>query len=244
MKQVLLLSKRTAKEILRDPLTLFFGVGFPLILLGLLTAIQANVPEPLFVLNLLAPGIAIFGLSFMSLFSALLVSKDRSSALLLRLYTTPLRPVDYILGYMLPFFPIALAQSLVCYGFALILGLSWTPNLLLCLLASIPSAWVFIAIGLLCGSLLNDKQVGGVCGALLTNLTGWLSGIWFDVALVGGAFLTIAKLLPFWHAVELARAAYAGTLSGALSHLWWVLGWAVGLTVLAVWAFLRQMRKN
>ena len=244
MRHILLLSKRTAKEILRDPLNLAFGLGFPLVLLALLTAIQSSVPQPLFVMERLAPGITVFGLSFMSLFSAVLISKDRGSALLLRLYTTPLRPVDYILGYMLPLVPIALAQSLVTYGFALILGLPWTPRLFLCLLVSLPAAWIFIATGLLCGSLLNDKQVGGVCGALLTNLTGWLSGIWFDTALVGGAFQTIAELLPFLHAVELARAAYSGTLGENLSHLWWVLGWAAALTVLAVWAFLRQMRKN
>ncbi|MBR7009467.1 MAG: ABC transporter permease [Oscillospiraceae bacterium] len=171
MKQVLLLSKRTAKEILRDPLTLFFGLGFPLVLLGLLTAIQANVPEKLFMLDQLAPGISVFGLSFLSLFSALLLSKDRGSALLLRLFTTPLRPIHYILGYMLPLVPIALLQTLVCYGFALILGLSWTWNLLLCLAVTLPNAWIFIALGLLFGSLLNEKQVGGVCGALLTNVS-------------------------------------------------------------------------
>ena len=134
MRHVLLLSRRTVKEILRDPLNLCFGLGFPLVLLGLLTAIQSSVPDELFPLPLLAPGITVFGLSFMSLFSAVLVAKDRSSALLLRLYTTPLRPVDYILGYMLPMVPIALAQTLVCYAFALVLGLPWTPNLLLCLL--------------------------------------------------------------------------------------------------------------
>ncbi len=27
---------------------------------------------------------------------------------------------------------------------------------------------------------MTDKQVGGICGAALTNLSGWLSGIWFD----------------------------------------------------------------
>ena len=109
MRHSLLLSRRTAKEILRDPLTLLFGLGFPLVILGLLSAIQANVPIPLFAIEQLGPGVTVFGLSFMALFSALLISKDRSSALLLRLYTTPLRPVDYILGYMLPLIPIALA---------------------------------------------------------------------------------------------------------------------------------------
>lgn len=248
MRQVLLLSKRTAKEILRDPLNLFFGLGFPLVILGLLSLIQANIPAEagngLFRIDLLAPAITVFGLSFMTLFSALLVSKDRGSALLLRLYTTPLRPLDYILGYLLPMVPIALAQTAVCYVFGMVLGLKWTSNILLGLLVSIPAAWIFITLGLLCGSLLNEKQVGGVCGALLTNLSAWLSGIWFDVALVGGVFKTVAGILPFFHAVELQRAAYAGTLPDNLSHLWIVLAWAVGLTAAAVWAFLHQMKKN
>ena len=248
MKKALLLSKRTAKEILRDPLNLCFGLGFPLVILGLLSLIQANVPaeakDALFRIDRLAPAITVFGLSFMTLFSALLVSKDRGSALLLRLYTTPLRPLDYILGYLLPMVPIALAQTAICYLFGMILGLKWTPNILLGLLVSLPAAWIFIVLGLFCGSLLNEKQVGGVCGALLTNLSAWLSGIWFDVALMGGAIKTIAEILPFCHAVELQRAAYAGELADALPHLWVVLAWAVGLTAAAVWAFLHQMKKN
>ena len=244
MKRALLLAKRNAKEILRDPLNLCFGLGFPLVLLGLLTAIQANVPKELFPLNQLTPGIAVFGLAFMSLFSATLISRDRTSALLLRLYTTPLRPLDYIIGYMLPMVPIALAQSAITLLFGLILGLAWTPRILLCLLVTVPMGWIFIGTGLLCGSLLTDKQVGGICGALLTNLTGWFAGIWFDVELAGGFFKTVSNILPFYHGVELARAAYAGTLSSALSHLWVVLAWALGLLSVAVWAFLHQMRKN
>ena len=244
MKRALLLAKRNAKEILRDPLNLCFGLGFPLVLLGLLTAIQANVPKELFPLDQLTPGITVFGLAFMSLFSATLIARDRSSALLLRLYTTPLRPLDYILGYALPMVPIALAQSAITLLFGLILGLAWTPRILLCLLVTVPMGWIFIGTGLLCGSLLTDKQVGGICGALLTNLTGWFAGIWFDVELAGGFFKTVSNILPVYHGVELARAAYAGTLSSALSHLWVVLAWALGLLSVAVWAFLHQMRKN
>ena len=246
MKQTMLLSQRTAKEVLRDPLTLFFGLGFPLVVLGLLSAIQANIPDvvSLFVPEKLVPGITVFGLSFMTLFSALLVSRDRCSALLLRLYTTPLRPAHYIFGYLLPMLPMALAQTALCYVFGLILGLPWKMTILTAVVMNLPAAMVFISLGLLCGSLLTDKQVGGVCGALLTNLSAWLSGIWFDVALVGGVFTAIAKVLPFWHAVELERAVYAGALSEALPHLWVVLAWAAGLTAAAVWAFLHQMKKN
>ena len=242
--RMLTFAGRNAKEILRDPLNLFFGLGFPLVLIGLLSAIQANVPVPLFEIQHLAPGVTVFGLAFMTLFSATIIAKDRGSSLLQRLYTTPLTPVDFILGYTLPIIPIAVAQSLICYLFAIILGLEITINIIYAILIVIPVSLLYIAMGLLCGSVLNDKQVGGICGALLTNLSAWLSGIWFDLDLVGGAFKRIAYMLPFVHAVEMERAVLAGEFSQALPHLWWVLGYAIILLVLAVLLFLRQMKKQ
>lgn len=237
-------SSRTAKEIIRDPLNLAFGLGFPVVLILLLSAIQANIPVKLFVIENLSPGIAIFGLSFMTLFSATLIAKDRGSAILQRLYTTPLTPKDFILGYTLPILPIAIAQCVVCYIFAVILGLDITVRILFSIIAVIPSALFFIALGLLCGSIFNDKQVGGICGALLTNLTAWLSGIWFDLELVGGAFKKIADLLPFIHAVEMERAVLSGNYKDIFPHIYWVLGYMIAVFGLAVFAFLRQMKRQ
>jgi ABC-2 type transport system permease protein len=233
---------RTAREILRDPLNLFFGLGFPVILLLLLSAIQAKIPVPLFEIESLTPGILVFGLSFMTLFAATLVAKDRESAFLQRLYTTPLRAVDFICGYILPLLPIALLQGAVCCAAAFCLGLAVSVRVLYVLLLLLPTALVFISLGVLCGSVLTVKQVGGICGALLTNLTAWLSGAWFDLSLVGGAFERIATLLPFAHAVEMERAVLAGNAAGIFPHLWWVLGYMVAATLGAVLLFLRQMR--
>jgi ABC-2 type transport system permease protein len=241
---MLTFANRNAKEILRDPLTLLFGLGFPLILLLLLSAIQANIPVSLFEIQSLAPGITVFGLSFITLFSATVLAKDRGSSLLRRLYTTPLTPADFILGYTLPILPMALTQTALCYAAALLLGLDLTVNILLAILLNIPVSLLFISLGLLFGSILNEKQVGGICGALLTNLSAWLSGIWFDLELVGGVFQGVAHVLPFYHAVELTRAALAGRYSALPSHLWWVLGYAAVCAIGAVLLFLRQMRRE
>ena len=241
--KMLSFAKRNTKEIIRDPLTLFFGLGFPIVLLLLLSAIQSNVPVPLFEIAQLTPGITVFGLSFMTLFSATLIAKDRESALLQRLYTTPMTALDFILGYTLPIVPIAVAQSVACYAVAVAIGLEVTVNVFLAILFIVPISVLFVALGLLFGSILNDKQVGGICGALLTNLSAWLSGTWFDLELVGGVFKKIAYALPFGHAVELERAVLSGSFSDILPHFWWVLGYSVAALAVAVLLFLRQMKK-
>lgn len=234
---------RTAKEILRDPLNLAFGLGFPLVLLVLLSAIQANIPVNLFEIQRLTPGLTVFGLAFLALFSATLVAKDRDSALLPRLYTTPMTAADFILGYLLPLLPMAAVQMAVCYLAAVPLGLPLSGRTAAALGLTMAAAVFFIALGLLCGSVLTVKQVGGICGALLTNVTAWLSGIWFDLDLVGGAFRRVAEALPFVHAVRVAQAAVAGDFGAIGADLGWVLGYAAVTLAIAVWAFLRQMKK-
>lgn len=237
-------AKRCAKEILRDPLNLLFGLGFPVILLLLLSAIQSNIPVELFQLSRLAPGICVFGLSFMTLFSATLIARDRESAFLQRLYTTPLRSVDFILGYLLPLLPISLVQGALCFLVAILLGMPVTIHILYAVFALLPSSIFYVSLGLLCGSLLNVKQAGGICGALLTNLSAWLSGIWFDLELVGGAFYKAATFLPFLHAVELERAIVSGDWSNALPHLAVVLLYAIVTATGAVAVFLQQTGKQ
>ncbi len=242
--KTLTFAKRCAKEILRDPLNLLFGIGFPVVLLLLLSAIQLNAPVDLFKIEHLAPGITVFGLSFITLFSATLIAKDRESSFLQRLYTTPLRPRDFILGYMLPLIPIGVVQAAVCYLVAIALGFPVTINILYALLIILPVCIFYVSLGLLCGSILSVKQVGGICGALLTNLSAWLSGVWFDISLVGGVFEKAAKLLPFVHAVELERAAINGDFTEALTHLLPVTLYAIVTTTGAILLFLRQMKRQ
>ena len=243
MKKIIAFSKRNALEIVRDPLTIVFGAGMPVVLLMLLSAIQKNIPASLFEINQLMPGVVVFSLSFVTLFSALLIAKDRKGMFLTRLYTTPMRAGDFVISYMLPLLPIGLVQAAVCVLVSIPLGIEINVNLLVMLICSLPSILFYVSMGLIFGSILTDKQVGGVCGALLTNVSAWLSGIWFDVKLVGGAFSKIANALPFIHAVEMERCALAGDMTGVMNHIWVVIVYAALALLLAVYLFLRQMRK-
>lgn len=235
-------ASRTTKEILRDPLNLIFGLGFPLVILFLLSIIQSNIPVDLFEIKHLSPGIAVFGLSFISLFSGMLIAKDRSTSFLMRMFASPLSASDFILGYTLPLLPMAILQSMVCFIAAIILGLTLNINILMALVVLIPTAVLFIGIGLLAGSIFNDKVVGGVCGALLTNLSAWLSGTWFDLNLVGGTFKAIAEAMPFVHAVDAARAAINGNYASIFPDLWWVIGYAVVIMIFGIWVFRMRMK--
>ena len=228
-------ASRNTKEILRDPLTFCFGLGFPVVLLLLLSAINSAIPEQaqmtMFNIDKLTPGITVFGMSFISLFSSMLIAKDRTTSFMMRLFTLPLLPM-------------AILQSAVCVVVAFFLGLEVSVNILLMLAVNIPIAIVFISLGLLLGTLLNEKAVGGICGALLTNLSAWFSNIWFDTAMVGGWFKNLANALPFAHAVNAARDAISGNYSDIMSELIPVCGYAVVLLVLAVVVFSVMMKRN
>ena len=245
--RTLVFASRNTKEIMRDLLTLFFGVCFPLVLLVLLSAINSSIPQgamTLFNIETLAPGITVFGLSFIALFSSMLISKDRSTSFILRLFTSPIKASEFILGYTLPLIPMTLAQTAICYIASIFFGLEMSMNVVVATFVNIPIALVFIALGLLLGTVLNEKAVGGVCGALLTNLSAWFSNIWFDTTLVGGWFETISNILPFAHAVNASRYAISGEFDKILPELVWVIGYAVVLLVIAIVVFTVKMKKD
>lgn len=238
--RVMAFARRNALEMLRDPLTMIFGAGFPLVLLFLLSMIQRNVPAELFTPEKLAPGVAVFGQSFLTLFAAMLISRDRCSTLMMRLRTSPMRAVDFILGYVLPVIPMALAQCALCLLAALPLGLKPDGNMVVTMLVLLPGAVLHIALGLICGCLLNERQVGGVCGALFTNVSAWLSGVWFDLALLGNGFERAAHLLPFANSVDAARSAIAGCVDAAALAV--VCVYALVLSGTAAVVFARRVR--
>ncbi|NLV36526.1 MAG: ABC transporter permease [Clostridiaceae bacterium] len=243
--RIVLFAKRNTKEILRDPTNLFFGLGFPLILLVLLSVINASIPaeanNTMFAIENLAPGLAMFGTAFMALFSGMLLSKDRTSSFLMRLFASPMTSLDFILGYTLPLFVMALAQAAITLFASCIAGLELTVNLLPAILMTALTSLLFVGFGLLFGSLMNEKAVGGICGALLTNVAGWLSGVFIPLDLIGGAFKKTADILPFYHGVQAIKATLSGDFAQMMPHFSIVLVYMLVVFVLAVIAFQRKM---
>ncbi|MEK4627065.1 ABC transporter permease [Solibacillus sp. FSL R7-0682] len=227
--KMLVFANRTTMEIVRDPLSLFFGLGFPIVLLLLLSAINRSIPVDLFNIASLTPGIAVFGLSFMALFTAQILSKDRASSFLTRLFTTPMTSADFIMGYSVPLLMMSIVQGIVCYIVAMFMGLSISISMIWAIVLLIPTSLIFIGLGLLCGT-------------LLTNLSAWLSGVWFDLNLIGGLFKDIAYILPFVHAVDMGKAALNGEYGNIFPHLWWVLGYGIIISIIAIAMFKKKMQ--
>ena len=243
--RMVLFAKRNIKEILRDPVNLFFSLGFPLVLLVLLSIINAAIPpeakNTMFQIQNLAPGLAMFGSVFMALFAGMLLSKDRTSSFLMRLFTSPMTAADFILGYTLPMLVMTIIQAAITLLAAGAFGLDIHINILFAISMTAVTSLFFVGTGLLFGSLLNEKAVGGVCGALLTNIAGWLSGVFIPIDLIGGAFKTITHMLPFYHSTEAIRISLGGNFSRMLPHLIVVIGYTIVIFTLAIITFNRKM---
>ncbi len=235
-------STRNAKEILRDPLTFVFGILLPVLLMAMIHALTSAIGgvNTAFAIENFAPGMAVFSLTFVMLFSSMLVAGDRASAFLARLFASPLRASDYLLGYSLPVFGIGLLQAAVCYGAALFFGLK-PDNLFPAVVALLPTVLMMTGLGLLLGTALTDKQSGGIF-PILINVATLMSGTWFDLKLIGGWFATVSYALPFAHAVDAARLALEGQFTQSLPHMGWVLLYAAAIYALAIWLFKRKMR--
>ena len=243
--RMVLFAKRNIKEILRDPVNLFFSLGFPLVLLVLLSIINSAIPpeakNTMFQIQNLAPGLAMFGSVFMALFAGMLLAKDRTSSFLMRLFTSPMTAADFILGYTLPMLVMTIVQAAITLLAAGAFGLDIHINILFAISMTAVTSLFFVGTGLLFGSLLNERAVGGVCGALLTNIAGWLSGVFIPIDLIGGAFKTITHMLPFYHSTEAIRISLGGNFSRMLPHLIVVIGYTIVIFTLAIITFNRKM---
>ena len=226
MHKVKAFSIRNGKEILRDPLSYIFCLGFPLVMLIIMTLVNESIPAEagmtIFRIDNLAGGIAVFGQTFIMLFTAISVAKDRGGAFLVRMYATPMSPMDFVIGYMLPMLVIAIVQSVITYAasfvIALIVGVELSlPGLLLSVVALVPSAVMFIGFGLLFGTLFNEKAAPGLC-SIIISLGSFLGAIWFDAESTGGVLLKICKCLPFYYCTKSARMSMA--MKFGFAELW------------------------
>lgn len=200
--RILNFAKRNFKEIIRDPLSIIFAVLLPLFLLFIFQ--QINIPNESYELQNFTPGIIVFGFSFITLFTAMLIAKDRTTSLLIRLAISPMKPIEYILGYMLSIIPIIIIQNLLFFVLAIILGLNFSINIIWAILISLLIAILFIAIGIIIGSIFTEKASSGI-SSIIVQLVCFTSGMYFPKELLGDTFSKVCEILPFESCVTIIK---------------------------------------
>lgn len=215
MNRALNFSKRNLLEISRDTLSYIFCIAFPIVMLIVMTLVNSSIPKEagmtIFRIDNLMGGIIIFGQTFVMLFTAITIAKDRSGSFLIRLFATPMKSSDFTYGYILPMILIAVVQALISSVAALIISLIVGVKLeisgiLLTLAAMLPSAFMFVAFGLIFGTLFNEKAAPGVC-SIIISLGSFVGGIWFDAEGAGGVLYKICRCLPFIYCTKTVRSA-------------------------------------
>jgi ABC-2 type transport system permease protein len=236
------LAIRNFKEMWRDPISMGLDLGIPAGFLVIFWALGRSLGDESFlVTTMLVPGIAVFGFAFLLMFSAMMLSRDRESALLSRLLTAPLKPRDFILSYSLPYIPMVALQIAVCFGIGALLGLETPGNAGLAFLALLVMGICCVELGMILGLLFNVNQASGV-GSVIITLVALLGGIWIDIEAIGGVFYNIGNALPFAHAIDAARDAMMGAgFSSIATDFYWVLGYTVVFFTVGTFLFRWRM---
>lgn len=238
------LAKRNFKEVLRDPVSLSIAIILPIALLLILSGVGNGIGAenaPFLTATVLTPGVALFGFVMLMFSAAMILARDRETSLLSRLLTTPLRPSDFVAAYSLPFLVVAAIQAIALFVIGGFLGLKMEGSVGLVILVMFAMSVLYIGLGMILGSVFTVKQVSG--GYTLILLLTIFGGSWFDLELIGGAFLSVAKALPFLHALDASRDVMndGATLSTIAGDLYWVMGYTAVAVVMAVLAFRRRM---
>jgi ABC-2 type transport system permease protein len=203
--------KRNFKESLRDPILYVFCLGFPIVMLVIFSVIEKYSAgnTPMFELKSLIPAIITFSYSFVTLALCLMVSKDRQTFFLKRLYSSPMKCRDFVLGYALVGVVIGLVQTLVCISFGFILAITQSTeyipftSLLLLIVSQLPMLVINVFLGVLIGCLFSDKSAPGVSSVFI-SLSGIMGGCWMPLESMGG-FETFCRFLPFYPSVYIGR---------------------------------------
>lgn len=244
LSRTMTLTRRNLKEILRDPLSLIFMLAMPLAMELIFYFLFHNMTAQ-FEMKYLAPGIVVFAQAFLTLFAGLLISVDRNTAFLTRLYVSRAKPAEFIFGYACALFPIAAAQAVLFFAVGGAIDPSlFSLGMLWAILLSPVTALVFVGLGILLGSLCGEKSVGGVASIVIAGQS-MLSGMWYPQEGLGKGMLTVMKCLPFKNASDLVSNALNG-VGDAFADFWLpliiVLAYAAAAITAAILAFKRNMK--
>ena len=174
------------------------------------------------------------------MFTSSLVAKDRSTSLTTRLGVSPMKSIDYILGYSISVLPIVLIQNILFFITAMLLGLNFSINIIYTILVSIPISLLFISLGILIGTITTEKSSSGV-SSIVVQLVAFTSGMYFSTDMVGNTFSTICKILPFQSTLNITKSVLNNSYNNILTSTLIVVIYTIITIVLEIYLFKKKM---
>lgn len=244
VSRIFTLTKRNLKEIIRDPLSLIFIIGLPLLMEVLFYLLFSDLTSQ-FEMKYLAPGIVVFSQAFLTLFIGLLISLDKSSSFLTRLYVSKAKSYEFILSYAFSLIPLVLIQSILFFVIGIMCDISILKiELIYCILLSIVTSLLFLGFGILFGSLCNERSVGGIA-SIIISAQSILSGMWFPIEGLNEGFIKVMNYLPFKNASILIQNTLNGfndLYNDFIYPLVIVLLYSVVIFILSIVVFKNKMK--
>ncbi len=234
-------AKRNLKEIIRDPLSIIFAILLPLFLLFIFQ--QFEIPNEAYNIENFTPGIIIFSFSFITLFTATLVAKDRSTSLITRLCASPMKTRDYILGYTISVLPVVILQNVLFFITAILLGLSFSVNILFSIFVSMPVSVLFILLGILIGCFTTDKSASGV-SSIIVQLVAFTSGMYFSNDMIGKGFEIVCKVLPFSNCLDIVKGILIKDYTDLLVPVVIVIAYILAISLLTSVLFSKKLKSD
>lgn len=204
------------KLYLREPITAFFTLGFPVMLVLIFGAIYGNKPTPLFAgygsMDISMPGYTALILGSVGLLTvAINTSSYREAGILRRFRATPLPPVIYILADVATNLIMTLLGmvGLVLVGW-LLYRVRFEGNVISVVLAVILGGLAMFAVGYLIASLAPSARTAQVIGMVIFYPMMFLSGAGLPLEILPATIRRVSDFLPLTYVVRLLRGMWFG----------------------------------
>ena len=244
MTATLQLTKVEGRLFVRDPIALFFGLVFPVLLLVLLGAFFPGFTDPspdlggASYLEVYAPIVLALGLATLGLVTLPpILGGYRQLGILRRLRTTPVHPARLLSAQLIVHLAVALVAGAAAVVAAVVVFDVVVPELPVWLaLSYLLAAASMFSIGLLVGAVARTSVAAQAIGMGIYFPMLFMAGVWIPRSIMPDTLLLVSDLTPLGAAVQAMEDSWFGVVPSA-STLGVMAIWAVVIGLLAVRLF-------
>jgi ABC-2 type transport system permease protein len=215
------------------------GTELPGVVLAPKVYYNGDLKSPLF----FVPGlIAIILMMISALLTSVTIAREKETGTMEQLLTAPVSPRDIIIGKVIPYIFLALADGVLVIFFAIInFGVPFVGSALLLFLFGLIYISAALSLGILISTLAATQQVAMMMAQLLTILPSvMLSGYIFEIKNMPRVLQYVTYLIPARYFILIIRGIM---LKGSdLTVLWHEAAFLVALTALLLFAASKKFK--